>query len=356
MRLGWRGRLMAAAVVGLAIIGIAGCSTIGYYAQSVGGHLDMVRRARPVTEVIGDPATPAPLRDRLMLAREMRDFAVRELHLPDNRSYRSYADLQRKAAVWNVVAAPELSLELKRWCFMVVGCIGYRGYFDKDAAEREGAQLRAEGFDVNVYGVSAYSTLGRTDWLGGDPLLNTFIEWPELELARLIFHELAHQVAYAAGDTTFNESFATAVERLGGERWRWERGLPASDDSAIERRRRDFQALRQRTHDELAALYRSSVSDDEKRAGKGRILAGMRAELQRLKTESWNGYAGYDAWGQRANNATMGVQAAYDELVPAFEKLFESQGRDFARFHAEAKRLAALPMAERRATLAAISR
>jgi predicted aminopeptidase len=356
VRLGWRGRLLAAAFAGLVIAGVAGCSTLGYYAQSVGGHLDMVRRARPVTEVIGDPATPAPLRDRLMLAREMRDFAVRELHLPDNRSYRSYADLQRNAAVWNVVAAPELSLELKRWCFMVVGCIGYRGYFEKDAAEREGAQLKAEGFDVNVYGVSAYSTLGRTDWLGGDPLLNTFIDWPELELARLVFHELAHQVAYAAGDTTFNESFATAVERLGGERWRRERGLPVSDDSAIERRRSDFKALRQRTHDELAALYRSSASDDEKRAGKARILGAMRAELLRLKTESWNGYAGYDAWAQRANNATMGVQAAYDELVPAFEKLFEQQGRDFARFHAEAKRLAALPMAERRATLAAISR
>jgi predicted aminopeptidase len=350
----WRGRLLGAAALGLTVMSMAGCSTIGYYAQSIGGHLDIVRRARPVAEVIGDPATPAPLRDRLMLAREMRDFAVRELQLPDNRSYRSYADLQRNASVWNVVAAPELSLELKRWCFMIVGCIGYRGYFDKEAAEREGAQQRAEGLDVNVYGVSAYSTLGRTDWLGGDPLLNTFIQWPELELARLIFHELAHQVAYAAGDTTFNESFATAVERLGGERWRRERGLPASDDAAIDRRRSEFKALGERTRAELAALYRSSVSDDEKRAGKARILGAMRAELQRLKIESWNGFAGYDAWGQRANNATLGVQAAYDELVPAFEKLFEQQGRDFARFHAEAKRLAALPMAERRATLAAI--
>jgi predicted aminopeptidase len=349
-------RLPALALLVVAVAGMAGCSTLGYYAQSVGGHLDLVRRARPVTEVIDDPATPATLRDRLLLAREMRDFAVRELHLPDNRSYRSYADLQRNAAVWNVTAAPELSLELKRWCFMIVGCIGYRGYFDKDAAEREGSHLKAEGYDVNVYGVSAYSTLGRTDWLGGDPLLNTFIGWPEQELARLIFHELAHQVAYAAGDTTFNESFATAVERLGGERWRRERGLPSSDDAAIERRRRDFKALSQRTRDALAALYSSPATEAEKRAGKARILDGMRSELQRLKTESWNGYAGYDAWAQRANNATLGVQAAYDELVPAFERLFEQQGRDFRRFHAEARRLAALPMDERRATLAAIGR
>jgi predicted aminopeptidase len=349
-----RGRLLAAALAAVAIAGLAGCSTIGYYAQSVGGHLDMVRRARPVTEVIDDPATPAALRERLLLARRMRDFAVRELQLPDNRSYRGYADLERSAAVWNVVAAPELSLELKRWCFMVVGCIGYRGYFDKEAAEQEGAAQRAAGLDVNVYGVAAYSTLGRTDWLGGDPLLNTFIRWPELELARLIFHELAHQVAYAAGDTTFNESFATAVERLGGERWRRERGLSASDDAALERRRREFKGLSERTRSELDALYRSSVPDDQKRAGKAGILAAMRVELQRLKVESWNGYSGYDAWGQRANNATFGVQAAYDELVPHFERLFEQQGRDFARFHAEARRLAALPKDERRATLAAI--
>lgn len=350
----WRLPLLALLV--MAFGSMAGCSTLGYYAQSVIGHLDLVRRARPIAEVIDDPATPALLRDRLQLAREMRDFAVRELHLPDNRSYRSYADLHRSAAVWNVTAAPELSLELKRWCFMVVGCIGYRGYYDKAAAESEGAALRAEGYDVNVYGVSAYSTLGRTDWLGGDPLLNTFISWPELELARLIFHELAHQVAYAAGDTTFNESFATAVERLGGIRWQRERGLSPSDDANAERRQREFKLLSQRTRDELAALYRSSDTDQAKRVGKARILAGMRAELQRLKTESWNGYAGYDAWAQRANNATLGVQAAYDELVPNFEKLFDQQGRDFQRFHAEARRLAALPMAERRATLEALGR
>ncbi|NRF66647.1 aminopeptidase [Aquincola sp. S2] len=350
-RLAWLLLLFAAVGAGL-----AGCSTLGYYAQSVGGHLDLMRRARPVDEWLSDSATPAKLRERLLLTQQIRDFAVKELKLPDNRSYRSYADLGRGSAVWNVVATPELSLELKRWCFPVLGCVGYRGYFDRAAAEALAKSLKDEGLDVNVYGVPAYSTLGWTNWIGGDPLLNTFIDWPEAQLARLVFHELAHQVAYAAGDTTFNESFATAVERLGGERWRRQRGLSDADDAAFDRRRADFRALSARTRAALEALYKSDVSDAHKRERKAEIFAAMRAELARLKAESWGGYAGYDAWAQRANNATLGVQAAYDELVPAFEKLFEREGRDFARLHAEARRLAALPQAERRDTLAAISR
>lgn len=350
-RLVWA--LLLVAVTGA---GLAGCSTIGYYAQSLGGHLDIVRRARPVDDWLADGATPAKLRERLKLAQEIRDFAVKELKLPDNRSYRSYADLQRNAVVWNVVATPELSLELKRWCFPIVGCVGYRGYFDRKPADALAEALKAEKFDVNVYGVPAYSTLGWTNWLGGDPLLNTFIDWPEAQLARLIFHELAHQVAYAAGDTTFNESFATAVERLGGERWRQHRALSDVDDTAFERRRADFRLLSARTRASLEALYKSDASDELKRQRKAEIFAGMRAEIARLKTEAWGGYAGYDAWAQRANNASLSVQAAYDELVPAFEKLFEREGRDFARLHAEAKRLAALPRDQRRDTLAAISR
>lgn len=349
-------RLRSAAVVLLlAALGTAlvGCSSLGYYAQSVGGHLDLMRRARPVDEWLTDPATPAPLRERLELSQRMRDFAVRELHLPDNRSYRSYADLGRNAVVWNVVAAPELSLTLKTWCYPMMGCVGYRGYFDRAEADALAETLKAEGLDVNVYGVPAYSTLGWTNWLGGDPLLNTFIRWPEIELARLIFHELGHQVAYASDDTTFNESFATAVERLGSQRWRDHRHLGDAEDAAFDQRRHDFRALGLRTRAALDALYRSNASEADKRAGKARILADMRAELTQLKTSRWNGYSGYDNWAERANNATLGVQAAYDELVPDFERLFDAQGRDFPRFYAEAKRLAALPKPERRATLQA---
>jgi predicted aminopeptidase len=341
----------------LAAIGVAatlgGCSSASYYAQSIGGHLDLLRRTQPVSGLLADPATPPGLRQRLELTQRMRDFAVAELALPDNRSYRRYADLQRNAVVWNVVAAPELSLTLKTWCFPLLGCVGYRGYFDRAAAEALAEQLRADGWEVEVYGVPAYSTLGWTDWLGGDPLLNTFLHWPEGELARILFHELAHQVAYAADDTTFNESYATAVERLGGARWLEQHAGDAAraEYAALDGRRREFRALTSRTREELRALYASPLDDTTKRERKSAVMARLRAEHAALKAGHWEGFAGYDGWFARANNATLGLQASYNQLVPAFERLFERSGGDFARFHAEVRALAALPKAERDAKL-----
>ena len=352
-------------VAGLAFIGVvvlaastvcltSGCSTIGYYAQSLNGHLALVNRARPVGDWLGDPATPAPLKERLALSQRMRDWAVAELHEPDNASYRRYADLERSAAVWNVVAAPELSLALQTWCFPVVGCIGYRGYYDKAAAEAVAADLKAQGLDVSVYPVPAYSTLGKLpgDRLA-DPLLNTFIDYPEADLARLIFHELAHQVAYAAGDTVFNESFATAVERIGGARWLQEHASEATREAAArsESRREEFRALIWRYRDELDALYKSSASDPDKRAAKAGTMARLRADYAALKADRWGGYSGYDGWFARANNASFGVLGAYNELVPNFERLFDREGRDFPRFYSEVRRIAALPQSERRAAL-----
>jgi len=299
----------------------SGCSNLGYYAQSVGGHLAIVRSAKPVPDWLADDATPAALKQRLQLTQRIRDYAVTELGEPDNASYRRYADLQRGAAVWNVVAAPELSLTLQTWCFPVVGCVGYRGL------------LPFDGF--------------------ADPLLNTFIDYPEGELARLIFHELAHQIAFAKGDTVFNESFATAVERIGSARWLVERADAKAREDAehSEARRADFRALTARYRDEFNTLYRSAASDDAKRAGKAALMARLRTDYARLKSERWGGFSGYDGWLARANNASFGVLAAYDELVPDFERLFEREGRDFTRFYAEVKRLAALPENERRAGL-----
>ena len=335
---------------------LSGCSSAGYMAQAVQGHLDIVQRARPVQLWLDDPATPPALRERLLLTQRMRDFAVRELSLPDNRSYRTYADLQRSAVVWNVVAAPELSLTLKTWCFPIMGCVGYRGYFNRVGADGLAAELQREAWEVSVYGVPAYSTLGWTNWMGGDPLLNTFLNWPEGELARLIFHELAHQVAYAADDTTFNESFATAVERIGGKRWLATQSSEQMrrETADQESRRQDFRQLTLRHRQRLEALYASPVSDDEKRQRKTALAATLKAELADIKAKRWGGFSGYDAWFASANNAAFAVQAAYNELVPAFELLFVQQGSDFGRFYAEVKRLAALPKAERRATLQAL--
>lgn len=334
----------------------SGCSTVGYYAHSVGGHLDLLRAARPVPDWMADTEAPAALKERLALTQRIRDFAASELQLPDNASYRRYADLKRPAAVWNVVAAPELSLTLKTWCFPVVGCVGYRGYFDRARADAFAEDLRQDkSLEVAVYGVPAYSTLGTLpgDFFA-DPLLNTFIQYPEGELARLIFHELAHQVVYASGDTEFNESFATAVERIGGTRWLQERASPQAreDYERFDGRRQDFRALTMQYRDRLDALFKGPLPEAEKRAEKARLMAQMRADHEALKAGRWGGFSGYDGWFARANNASFGVLAAYNELVPGFERLFEREGRDFGRFYAEVRRLAALPKDQRRAALA----
>jgi predicted aminopeptidase len=345
---------LAALAVGVASLSSVRAADLGYLAQSVGGHLALLRAAQPVPEWLADAKTPAALRERLLLAQQMRDFAVTELALPDNASYRRYADLRSSAAVWNVVAAPELSLKLETWCFPVVGCVGYRGYFDRGDADAFGAELRTQGLEVDVYGVPAYSTLGRLpgDFFA-DPLLSTFIGWPEVELARLIFHELAHQVVYASGDTEFNESFATAVERIGTRRWIAERAAPAAvaEYETFAQRRKEFRELTLRTRDALDALYRSQASDADKRAGKALLMQRMRDEYAALRDGPWQGYAGYDGWMARANNASLGVLAAYNEFVPQFERLYEREGRDLARFYAAVKKLAGLPKDERRATL-----
>lgn len=349
-------RWLVLGLAALALLASSGCSTLGYYSQAVGGHLRIVQAARPVSELLADPATPEALRARLALAQQMRDFAVRELALPDNRSYRSYADLGRPSVVYNLVAAGELSLELKTWCFAMVGCVGYRGSFSREPAEALAEELRAAGWETSVYGVAAYSTLGRTNWLGGDPLLNTFLFWPEGELARLLFHELAHQVVYVQDDTMFNESFAVAVERIGGQRWLQQHGSDAAraEYAALDARRTQFRALTLATRQRLQLVFDGPGSDEEKRRAKAEVMAAFRAEFEVLKQESWGGFSGYDAWVARANNAAFAVQAAYDELVPGFEALYEAEGRDLRRFYAAVKTLAALPKAERRARLATV--
>ncbi|WP_157266092.1 aminopeptidase [Azohydromonas aeria] len=332
---------------------LGGCGTVGYYAQSLHGHFSLLASARPVQDWVRDATTPPELRARLQLSQAMREFAVAELKLPDNASYRRYADLQRDAAVWNVVAAPELSLQLKTWCFPVLGCVGYRGYFSRDDARALGDELKGEGWEVLVYGVPAYSTLGWSNWLGGDPLLNTFALGPETELARLLFHELAHQEAYADDDTAFNESYATAVERLGLERWLQHRGDAAlrAEHERIEARRVQFRALTRGLRAKLDALYRGDAPAEDKRAQKAALMAEFRRDYEALKAREWGGDGAYDGWVGRANNAALAVQGAYGDLVPDFIRLFEREGRDWARFHAEVRRLAKLPKAERRKVL-----
>jgi predicted aminopeptidase len=339
-----------AVVLGLGCL--SGCANIGYYWQSLRGHMAMVNAAKPVQDWLQDTQTPEATRRRLELSQRIRDFASSELGLPDNPSYRRYADLQRKAVTWNVVAAPAYSLKLKTWCFVVAGCVTYRGYFTEADAQREADAQKAQGLEVTVYGVPAYSTLGYMNWAGGDPLLSTFINYPEGELARLIFHELSHQVLYVKDDTMFNESFATAVERLGGQQWLNTMASQAVRDEYAQynTRRTQFRALTLATRQQLEKNYAIAQAEPAQAAMKKEAMDTFRRNYEALKTQ-WGGYAGYDPWVAKANNASFGAQAAYDELVPQFEALYARHG-SWPQFYSACKALATLPKDERRAALA----
>ena len=346
-------------LAGVAVVAVAGavclsgCANVGYYLQSVSGHLHLMGAARPVRDVLAEEGLPERTRQKLALSQSIRSYAVKELQLPDNPSYRRYADLRRNAAVWNVTAAAKYSIELKTWCFPVTGCVGYRGYYDLALAQAEAKELIAQGYEASVYPVPAYSTLGWMNWAGGDPLLNTFIHYPDGELARLLFHELAHQVVYAKNDTMFNESFATAVERLGGARWLADEANEAArqEYAEFDARRQGFRQLTRTTRDRLKEAYeRPGRSDAQKEEAKQAVMAQFRTEYAQLRS-TWAGdparWRGYDLWVERANNAFFGTQAAYDELVPGFEGLFRQQGGDWNRFYDAVRRLADLPKPER---------
>jgi predicted aminopeptidase len=324
---------------------LQGCGTVGYYFQAVSGQMQIWHRSRPIAGIVADEKTDARLRERLRTAQRIRTFASAELGLPDNSSYRKYADLERPFVLWNVYAAREFSLDPQLWCFPVAGCVAYRGYFKQADAETFAAGLRAQGLDTFVAGITAYSTLGWFD----DPVLNTFVNYPDVEIARMVFHEISHQVVYVKDDSTFNESFATAVELEGAERWLAREGSP-SQRQAFEtgqKRRQDFTALISRYRERLKALYASAAPDAEKRRLKAEAFAELRAEYQTLRL-SWGGFAGYDRFfAESINNAHFVPVAAYTDLVPAFRRLLAEDGGDFARFYARVRGIAALPKAER---------
>jgi predicted aminopeptidase len=300
-----------------------------------------------VPEVLADPATPEALRERLVLSQRMRDFAVAELKLPEGPSYRRYADLGRSAVVWNVVAAPEWSLEPEQWCFPVAGCVSYKGYFDETAAQREAQRIAGLGLETTVQPVPAYSTLGWLNWAGGDPILSTFIGYPEGELARLIFHELAHQVVYVAGDTAFNESFATAVERLGVQLWLEQASANARQQyAALDARRRQWRDLALQLRRDLMVLYATAgPPGPQQLQAKQELMDSFARQYAKLRS-SWGDWPGYDRWVARVNNASLAVLAEYEDLAPAFERLYWQQG-SWPAFYDEVRRLAQLPRPQR---------
>lgn len=329
----------------------AGCSNIGYYLQSVGGQLDIWRREEPISALLADPGTPSTLKDKLAKVVEMRQFASAELALPGAKSYTHYADLERPFVVWNVFATPEFSLKPMQWCFPFAGCVSYRGYFAREAAERFAATLSAQGNDVYVGGVPAYSTLG---WFA-DPVLNTFIHYPEHRIAQLIFHELAHREVYAPHDSVFNESFAVVVEQAGVERWLARHGTDAQRSAyARERKfREEFIQLVRTYHDRLGALYDTALAEAEMRRRKEETISQMVRDYHALKA-SWGGFTGYDRWfDRRPNNAQIASVAIYTRLVPAFRALLREHDGDLPAFYAAVRKLAEMPKEARTAALEA---
>tara|TARA_R110002073_G_scaffold183964_1_gene342248 strand:+ start:1617 stop:2705 length:1089 start_codon:yes stop_codon:yes gene_type:complete len=333
------------------ILWLGGCANLSYYAQAVDGHMDILRRTQPISSVIADPNTDQNLKRILARVVILREFASRELKLPDNQSYTSYADLKRSYAVWNVFASPELSIELKKSCFVKAGCVSYRGFFSQAEAERYAEELKKEGYDVYVGGIRAYSTLG---WFN-DPVLNTFIGYSEIELARLIFHELAHQVVYVPGDSVFNESFATAVEQEGIGRW-FQRSGSVSEQTVFNAKQEMesiFTELVLNHRERLQELFISDISDTEKRTAKVRIFDNLREEFSQLKAVR-SEFSRYDRWFKKPlNNARLATISIYTQLLPAFQALIAQQNGDIDQFFEVVKKIGALPQDERNSLLQA---
>lgn len=331
---------------------LASCAQIGYYLQAAHGQFTLLAEARPIGDWLADPDAGQPLKAKLKTVREIRRFAARELALPDNASYTNYADLKRSFVLWNVIAAPALSLQPKQWCFPVAGCVGYRGYYSRQDAQAYGAELRAQGYDVQIVGVPAYSTLGWFD----DPVLSTFIRYPDGALAGLIFHELAHQTVYVSGDSQFNESFATTVEEVGVAHWLAREGDARSRAAyaLFASRKHDFLQLLLKYRAQLEAIYAAPLSDQDKLQRKAATFAALEHEYQSVKA-GWGGYAGYDRWfAEPLSNAHLAAVATYHDLVPGFRALLARE-KSFSRFYAAVKRLAAEDQAQRRQQLVALA-
>lgn len=335
-------------VAALLLTLLPGCGSL-YLMQAARGQWQLMRERQPISRVLANPETSEELRSRLLEITEARDFASKELGLPDNGSYRTYADLGRPYVVWNVVATPEFSVEPRKWCFPIVGCVAYRGYFSEASARAFAERLKKQGHDVVVGGVVAYSTLGRF----ADPVLNTMLGYGDVELAAIMFHELAHQVIYVAGDTAFNEAFAVAVEREGLERWLRARGRIAQLERYRQRSEQQLNYIRlfERTRAELARLYRSGLPEDTMRARKREIFMGLQREIQELE-EYYGVPAPYRSWVKEGlNNAHLASVATYYDCVPGFERLLKEQGGDLEKFYAAVKALASRPKNERHAVV-----
>ncbi len=335
-----------------ALVALPGCQALSWYGQLARGQAAILLARRDVDAVLADPGTPPDLRDRIGYTREVLKFAGERLHLPATGQYDHYADLGRPYAIWALFAAPEFSLEPVEWCYPVAGCASYRGYFSTVMADREAARLQSSGHDTWVGGIRAYSTLG---WFR-DPLLNTFIHDDDAALAALLFHELAHVRLYVPGDTTFNESFASVVEREGLRLWTRRREQPDAYAAYLESRRLEglFGTLVDAAMTRLERLYASGGDSVRLRREKAAAIDALRARYRELADRE-PGMGRYADWfAGPINNARLGTVRTYNRWITAFEQLLQDSAGDFAVFLTRCEALAALEPEARRAALEAL--
>jgi len=319
---------------------LASCADLSYYLHSINGHYAIVHQSRDIEEMLADKSTPTELTERLQLVSSIRQFAIKQLHLPESDSYTLYADLKRSYALKNMFAAGEFSVSAYRWCYPIVGCAGYRGYFEEQRLQEYSAKLKQQGFDVHITNVAAYSTLGWFD----DPVLNTFINWPDYRLAGMIFHELAHQRVYIKGDSEFNESFAMAVQQLGVER-----RLEANADTERVQKYRQHASNRQQVirlieqgREQLKQLYSKKMDQQQKRLEKQRAMDALTQQYQRL-SENFEVADGFKRWFEQGlNNAKLVSVSTYYSQIPAFKKIMQHHQGDFKKFLPEVEAIAAL--------------
>jgi predicted aminopeptidase len=333
--------IRAAAAIALIAALSGGC----YLLQSAEGQLSLMSKRESIDAVIDSPSTPQKLRAQLKSVTAIRNFASRDLGLPDNGSYRKYADISRPYVVWNVVAAPEFSIEPKRWCFPIVGCVAYRGYFVEGRARRFAAKLHAQGFDVVVGGVAAYSTLGHFD----DPILSTMVGWNDVELAAIIFHELTHQLLYVSNDAAFNEALATTVEEEGVKRWLEAQGRDRDLQQHLIEQQHYLEVigLMNETRGHLATLYASGLPPPLMREKKREAFESLRDTYGAL-LQQWNGRGPFDAWfAKDINNAHLASIATYFACVPGFERELKAAAGNLPAFYRRVRELAKLDKEKR---------
>ena len=314
---------------------LSACETVGYYSQSVVGHSKMMLARQPIDKAIAK--SDGKRKELLVLAKSLRQYAVDELSLPDNNSYLNYVDMKRKHPVWSIVAAPEFSINPVSWCYLVIGCASYRGYFSEKSAQKYAEKMRNKGFETEVGGVTAYSTLG---WFN-DPLIPSMFRHGEIPLAEVMFHELAHQELYIKGNSAFNEAFATVVGEHGALRW-LQKNKPELVTVYRQRMqvRNDFSALIKMTKQRLKVLYAKDLGESEMRLKKQAVFDQFRQDYDETKSTRWSGKAWYGAWLKKPlNNARMASFSTYRNLVPQFEELLEKCDNNFQRFYASVKTL-----------------